>query len=180
MKKEISIIVIGLVLLMLLAFVSPVMAYNTGGQRNGFEKVPASQVTGATITPQSAPSRTLTIGDKFLVKIGMTGSVGTSLVLPEETLVGISNYVRRTVENLETGVIIYISDVVWSYPGGAFEGKFIYQLTRLPSPATPGDWPMKVLSCVLQGTGVFKGQTLILSFEGIVRGSVLTGYLYRH
>jgi hypothetical protein len=179
MKKMTTVIIASLALLMLVAVVSPVMACNTRGGRKCLEKVPASQFTGDAKEPQSAPTKTWTIGDKFLIKIGMTGSVGTQLVLPEETLYGTSTYVRCTIENLETKVIIYISDVVWAYPGGTFEGKFIYQLTRLPSPATPGDWPMKVISCVLHGTGAFNGQTLVLSYEGIVRGSVLTGYLYR-
>jgi hypothetical protein len=183
-KRTLSVLISCLALLLVVAAVSPVMAC---GPRRRLEKIPVSSSHGPTSppTPPGAPTKTWTIGDKFKIEWGATLRRQLYLTLhstPEETLVGIMDIVRCTVTNLEISydkfVLRYIDDVVWTFEGGTFEGKSIWEITRLPSPEK-GTWPVTTLYYVLRGTGAFKGQTIVLSYDGPLSGLAFNGFLYK-
>ncbi len=185
MKRKLSVLIVGLTLLMVVTAILPVMAC---GPRRRLEKVPVSTSYGPTDppTPIGAPTKTWTIGDKFKIEWGATFHFQNYVTVhstPEETLVGILDIVRCTVTNLEitydTFVLRYYDDVVWTFVGGTFEGKSIWEITRLPAPYPKSEWPVTTLYYVLRGTGVFKGQTIVLSYDGPLGGLAFNGFLYK-
>jgi hypothetical protein len=184
-KRKLSVLITGLALLMVVAAVSPVMAC---GPRRRLEKIPisTSYTIDTTANPPTAPTKTWTIGDKFKIEWGATLHAQHYVTLhstPEETLVGTLDIVRFTITNLEitydTFVLRYIDDIVWTFEGGTFEGKAIWEITRLPEPYKKGDWPTTILYYVLRGTGMFKGQTVVLSYDGPLKSLVWNGFLYK-
>jgi hypothetical protein len=187
LKRKLSVLIASMALLMVMAAVSPVMACGPRCARRGFEKVPVSTSYGPTDppTPPGAPTKTLIIDDKFKIEWGATFHFQNYVTIhstPEETLVGTLDIVRCTITNLEITydkfVLRYIDDVVWTFEGGTFEGKSIWEITRLPSP-DKSTWPVTTLYYVLRGTGAFKGQTIVLSYNGPLGGLAFNGFLYK-
>ena len=90
------------------------------------------------------------------------------------TLTGTADVVSNGMMNLETGMGEFHDYSVWSFPGreGTFEGETHFVLTE-------GFTYMPLLHMVLQGRGVFEGQTLTLSYEGPLAGMVMTGFLLK-
>jgi hypothetical protein len=187
-KRKLSVLIAGLALLMVVAAVSPVMACGPRRcVRRGFEKIPVSTSYGPTDppTPVGAPTKTVTIDDKFKIEWGRTFHFQNNVTIrstPEVKLVGTMDIVRCTITNLEITydkfVLRYIDDVVWTFEGGTFEGKSVWEITRLPTP-TKSEWPVTTLYYVLRGTGIFKGQTVVLSYDGPLGELVFNGFLYK-
>jgi phage shock protein E len=120
---------------------------------------------------------------KYRIWCGVTTSVETLTLTihssPEEELVGsgFSELCGITKFNKDgSSIITHLADSVWAFPGGTFEGRYIYIVTK-PG-ASPLTWTMK-LSMTLHGTGVFEGQTLKLTYDGPQIGAHFIGFLYR-
>jgi hypothetical protein len=90
--------------------------------------------------------------------------------------------------NPNAGVVNLRYDVVWYwYTGPAptvsangFAGNFESKLTNVityPPPVYGLGGGGEIIHCVLQGFGTFEGQTLMLSYDGLVHGGDLTGFL---
>jgi hypothetical protein len=183
-KRKLSILIASMALLMVVAAVSPVMAC---GPRRKLEKVPISTSYALDpANPPTAPTKTWTIDDKFKIEWGATLHAQNYVTLhstPEVTLVGRLDIIRCTITNLEITydkfVLRYFDDVVWTFDEGTFEGKAIWEITRLPEPYKKGDWPTTILYYVLRGTGAFRGQTVVLSYDGPLRDLAWNGFLYK-
>lgn len=127
------------------------------------------------------PLKTWTVCDKYEMNYGGTFQFSGTLNLPEETLSGTFNSSRvLSIKNLETDVMkVFYNKVVWTFPaeGGTFEGRMVFEIRHHSE--GPLAWEYTILSCVLRGTGAFKGQILVLSYDGPYIGAVLTGLLYK-
>lgn len=146
-------------------------------RRRYVEKIPVTQ-TSALISV-TEPTKTWTLGDKFVIDYGVTFQFASTLNLPDETLEGISdNSCILRILNVETDTrTVFTNKVVWTYPGGTFEGKIIHKQTNVSGDATL--WEITILYCVLHGTGTFEGQTMILEYDGPFLGAVWTGFIYK-
>ena len=121
---------------------------------------------------------------KFTLWKGVTVTIGELTLAvhstPEETLTG-SGYseICGFTKFKEDGssIVTHFAKGVWKFPGGTFEGKYIYVVTK--PLGSPLGWTMKLISMTLHGTGVFEGQTLKLTYEGPQIGAHFTGFLYK-
>lgn len=146
-------------------------------RQRGFEKVPVSHT--ATRTSATPSTKNWTICDKFIIKYGATENRSVILNLPDESLVGTGYSDIKTIKNLETDVLIVFYDQVWTFLGGTFKGKIILEIRN--HSGGPTAWDYTVVYCVLRGTGAFKRQTVILSYEGpfLFGAEEWTGFLFK-
>lgn len=94
------------------------------------------------------------------------------------------------VYNPTTDVVNLRYDVVWYVYNGSnpqvspngFAGNFELKMTGITAWPAPINYPGvgEEIHCVLQGFGAFKGQTLMLSYEGPYHGGDLEGFLLVH
>ena len=134
----------------------------------------------------SPPTDSWSIGGdppKFTIWKGSTVTIATLTLTihsnPAEILVG-SGYseICGITQFTETGSIVYhLANGVWTFPGGTFEGKYVYIVTK-PTPS-PFTWTFRMIRCVLYGTGDFEGQKLLMSYDGPMIGASWTGFLYK-
>jgi rhodanese-related sulfurtransferase len=126
------------------------------------------------------------IGDplKFRIWSGVTSTVGTLTLTihsnPEEIIVGTGYAELCGITKFnEDGsqVITHFAKGVWAFPGGTFEGRYTYVVTK-PT-ATPSTWNMKIIQFTLYGTGDYTGQKLYMSYDGPQIGASFTGFLIK-
>lgn len=139
--------------------------------------------TPATKTPVTATSvRTGTAsGESWVTNGGIMQFRGYQVVYAvtlniegESSLEGTSSNVWNGRLNMKTGEMIIHYNVVWTFPGGSFEGIIQSRLESYPQP-----YEYYEIHGVLQGTGVFEGQKLNLSYEGSTIDPVWEGFLIR-
>lgn len=170
--RKMMILIPALALLMLLAAVAPVMAEPA-------KKVPVTGTSTAVWYP--GPDAEYWITDGGILQFrGLKTAGMTTINIP-----GSPSLVLKTsgdlfgMVNFKTGDGVMHCKSVWKYPAvgtvvGTFEGEFTADTT--------GGYPAtySTMHCVLQGTGIFEGQTLMLSGEmtppapGLMEGFLLT------
>ena len=170
MNKKILIIAVAFLAMAMLA--TPAMAKT--------QKIAVTH-SGADISSTTATSSRSIGGDppKFWIGHGVTVTIGTLTLTqdanPGETLVGTGYSELMVIKNLETGVIKHFAKGVWTFPGGTFEGVYRYEVTK---PGPYPTWTFKLTHCILHGTGVFQGQRLVMSYDGLFADAQWTGFLY--
>jgi hypothetical protein len=167
-----------IVFLMLLA-VAPVMACPTHSQ-----KVTAWNTTTGLGNPPVAPKYSWTTAGGITIEIGYQSDVVGKLGIGSNTYNIYSHAVSNLVYNSKTGVADRLSDAVWYVPtlgsSDGFSGIVNINyigVTSLSSTGAPLGSTSYSVHLVLQGFGEFKGQTLILSYDGpSVKTAEWTGY----
>lgn len=93
-----------------------------------------------------------------------TGTVTINIPGQQDPLVGVWNgeFVTRGKFSLDPAEVLIRGKLVWTFPGGTFEGIVQRMIIGYP----PGPSSIFIDHAVLHGTGDFRGQTLKISFEG--------------
>jgi hypothetical protein len=165
-----KVLVMGTALLAVAMFVAPVMAEPTEGQ-----KVPAE------LYPQYIPYYEAPPEKEWTTNGGITQSRGGQtdyypIALKIGTVLytnGYSTNIKDVVFNSKTSVVNSRSDTVWEWKDiGGFAGNLEMKLwfeEGIP-------WSYYSMHALMHGFGDFEGQTLMLSYDGPLPGSVWTGY----
>ena len=171
MKKRTGIISI-LVLFMLLAFATPVLAEKTDGQW-----VPAKMLKTGSMTGYEAPI--YRIVDHVIVQYrdGIRILEGDTLVIGSQSFNIYSYNIEDGVWSSKTRVAITHYSAIWSIPDQSSDSGFSGNINVKYYNYNPftNTYSFHEYSCVLQGFGDFADQTLMLSSEG-PPGSDWTGY----
>jgi len=167
MKTKI-IMIFALTTLMLLTVAAPAMACPTGNQ-----KVTATMYT---IGVGPASYEPPTTKGNIMHYAGTTVYYNILVLGNQQFQVYSSNKVSG-IDNLKTSTVVEKDMAVWSIPtqgsGNGFAGFAELRLSDY-DPTTGASSAMTV-HAVAQGFGTFRGQTLVLSYEGPV-GGAWTGY----
>jgi hypothetical protein len=168
-----------MVVLLMLFAVAPVMACPIHSQ-----KVTAWNTTTGLGNPPVAPKYSWTTTGGITIEIAYQSDVVGLLGVGSNTYNIYSHSVSNLVYKSKTGVADRLSDATWYVPAlgssNGFSGivniKYIGVTSLSPTGAPLGATSYSV-NLALQGFGEFKGQTLILSYDGpSVKTAEWTGY----
>ena len=130
------------------------------------------------LPPDSIPPKVVIFYIQVKVPITLTIHSSTEEILTGESIREVTGIRHNKV--VEDVIIsqrtMHFAKGTWTFPGGTFEGDYIYVVTR-PDMTLPAS--MKIIQMTLYGTGLFEGQTVTLNYDGAHIGSSFTGFLYR-
>ncbi len=162
--KKVAVVVLALALSMMLMAFAPAMAASP-------KKIPVTAVTFNQVN--NTPETRTTNGGIIHTVFERTGNVRLTID-GQAPIVGTLSEVVHTMNNTKTGEAVGQNfDAVWTFAGGSFEGVKQTRISTVPTFSLDQH-------VVFQGSGIFEGQTLMLSQEAPPFPPTYTGFLLIH
>jgi hypothetical protein len=141
--------------LILVSLISPVLAC-------GQQKIAVTAVTSG--QTNSAPEKEWTTEGGIMVKQGITRTGSVRLTMNGVSIVGALTEIATVFINTNNGnALVFSKKVVFAFATGSFEGVKTATETGV-NPTTQIPQTLKQYA-ILQGSGAYKGQTLVLTQE---------------